>query len=139
VLDASVVRVHTSVVVAGKPRRRVVCERAAQGVDGREEGAELGPVREGPVQVSRRWDHVSTWRTQTATLMTSESLLISKIGLSELLSTPVVGTFMLFIKPESRFALRFKVQSLLDSGWLTFQERKLSVEKNPLSAYTNAN
>jgi len=27
------------------------------------------------------------------------------------------------------------VQSLLDSGWLAFQEQKPSVEKNPLSGY----
>ena len=27
------------------------------------------------------------------------------------------------------------MQSLLDSGWLTFQEQKLSVEKNPLSSH----
>jgi len=29
-------------------------------------------------------------------------------------------------------ALKYKVQSLLDSGWLTFQEQKPSVENNPL-------
>jgi len=35
-------------------------------------------------------------------------------------------------------ALKFKVQSLMDSGWLTFQEEKPSVDKNPLSGHANA-
>jgi len=30
------------------------------------------------------------------------------------------------------------VQSLLDSGWLTFQEQKASVEKNPSTGHANA-
>jgi len=30
------------------------------------------------------------------------------------------------------------VQSLLDSGWLTFQEQKPNVDKNPLSGHANA-
>jgi len=34
-------------------------------------------------------------------------------------------------------ALKFKVQSLIDSGWLTFQEQKLSVDKNPLTGHAN--
>ena len=39
---------------------------------------------------------------------------------------------------ENCRALRYKVQSLLDSGWLTFQERKASVEKNPSTVHANA-
>ena len=35
-------------------------------------------------------------------------------------------------------ALKFKVQSLIDSGWLTFQEQKPNVDKNPLSGHSNA-
>ena len=38
---------------------------------------------------------------------------------------------------ENCRALKYKVQSLLDSGWLTFQDQKPSVEKNPLSGHTN--
>jgi len=34
---------------------------------------------------------------------------------------------------ENCRAFKFKVQSLIDSGWLTFQENKPNVEKNPLS------
>jgi len=34
--------------------------------------------------------------------------------------------------------LKFKVQSLIDSGWLTFQEQKPNVDKNPLSGHANA-
>jgi len=33
---------------------------------------------------------------------------------------------------ENYRAFKFKVQSLIDSGWLTFQENKPNVEKNPL-------
>lgn len=55
-------RVPRAAAVAGEPRRRVVRERAAQGADRGEEEPELGPVRGGPVQVPRWWDHVSTWR-----------------------------------------------------------------------------
>jgi len=39
---------------------------------------------------------------------------------------------------ENCLALRYKVQSLIDSGWLTFQEQKPSVEKNPLSGHANS-
>jgi len=39
---------------------------------------------------------------------------------------------------ENCRALKFKVQSLIDSGWLTFQEQKPSVDKNPLSGHSNA-
>ena len=39
---------------------------------------------------------------------------------------------------ENCRALKFKVQSLIDSGWLTFQEQKPSVNKNPLSGHSNA-
>jgi len=39
---------------------------------------------------------------------------------------------------ENCRALRYKVQSLIDSGWLTFQEQKPSVEKNPLSGHANS-
>jgi len=39
---------------------------------------------------------------------------------------------------ENCRALKYKVQSLLDSGWLTFQEQKPSVETNPLSNHGNA-
>jgi len=39
---------------------------------------------------------------------------------------------------ENCRALRYKVQSLIDSGWLTFQEQKPSVEKNPLSVHANS-
>jgi len=60
--DSGAVRIQTAAAVAGEPRRRVVCERAAQGVDRGEEGPELGPVRGGPVQVPRWWNHVSAWR-----------------------------------------------------------------------------
>jgi len=60
--DSGAVRVQTAAAVAREPRRRVVCERAAQGIDRGEEGAELGPVRGGPVRVPRRWDHVSARR-----------------------------------------------------------------------------
>jgi len=38
---------------------------------------------------------------------------------------------------ENCQALKFKVQSLLDLGWLTFQEQKPSVDKNPLSGHAN--
>jgi len=38
---------------------------------------------------------------------------------------------------ENFRALKFKVQSLLDLGWLTFQEQKPSVDKNPLSGHGN--
>jgi len=30
------------------------------------------------------------------------------------------------------------VQSLIDSGWLTFQEQKPNVEKNPLYGHVNS-
>jgi len=36
---------------------------------------------------------------------------------------------------ENCRAFKFKVQSLIDSGWLTFQENKPNVEKNPLSGH----
>jgi len=39
---------------------------------------------------------------------------------------------------ENCRALKFKVQSLIDSGWLTFQDQKPSVDKNPLSGHSNA-
>jgi len=39
---------------------------------------------------------------------------------------------------ENCRALKHKVQSLLDSGWLTFQEQNLSSEKHPLSGHTNS-
>jgi len=39
---------------------------------------------------------------------------------------------------ENCRALKFKVQSLIDSGWLTFQEQKPSVDKKPLSGHSNA-
>jgi len=39
---------------------------------------------------------------------------------------------------ENCRALKFKVQSLIDSGWLTFQEQKPTVDKNPLSGHSNA-
>jgi len=39
---------------------------------------------------------------------------------------------------ENYRALKYKVQSLLDSGWLTFQEQKPNVDKNPLSGHSNA-
>jgi len=35
-------------------------------------------------------------------------------------------------------ALKYKVQSLLDSGLLTFQEDKPNVESNPLLGYASA-
>jgi len=38
---------------------------------------------------------------------------------------------------ENCRALKSKVQSLLDSGWLTIQEQKLSVDKNPLSGHAS--
>jgi len=38
---------------------------------------------------------------------------------------------------ENCRALKFKVQSLIDSGWLTFQEQKPSVDKNPLTGHAN--
>jgi len=34
-------------------------------------------------------------------------------------------------------AFKFKVQSLIDSGWLTFQEDKPSIENNPLSRHAS--
>ena len=34
-------------------------------------------------------------------------------------------------------AFKFKVQSLIDSGWLTFQEDKPSIENNPLSGHAS--
>ena len=42
---------------------------------------------------------------------------------------------------ENCQALKYKVQSLIDSGWLTFQEQKASVEKTPskVHASTSAN
>jgi len=33
--------------------------------------------------------------------------------------------------------LKHKVQSLLDSGWLTFQEKRPSVEKHPLTSHVS--
>jgi len=36
---------------------------------------------------------------------------------------------------ENCKAFKFKVQSLIDNGWLTFQENKLNVDKNPLSRH----
>jgi len=39
---------------------------------------------------------------------------------------------------ENYQALKFNVQSLIDSGWLTFQEEKSSIDKNPLSGHANA-
>jgi len=39
---------------------------------------------------------------------------------------------------ENCRALRYKVQSLIDSGWLTFQEQKPNVEKNPLYGHVNS-
>jgi len=38
---------------------------------------------------------------------------------------------------ENCRALKFKVQSLIDSGWLTFQVEKPSVDMNPLSGHAN--
>jgi len=38
---------------------------------------------------------------------------------------------------ENCCALKFKVQSLIDSEWLTFQEQKPSVDKNPLTGHAN--
>ena len=38
---------------------------------------------------------------------------------------------------ENCHALKFKVQSLIDSRWLTFQEQKPSVDKNPLTGHAN--
>jgi len=38
---------------------------------------------------------------------------------------------------ENCRALKFKVQSLLDLRWLTFQEQKPSVDKNPLSGHAS--
>ena len=38
---------------------------------------------------------------------------------------------------ENCRALKFKVQSLIDSRWLTFQEQKPSVNKNPLTGHAN--
>jgi len=35
-------------------------------------------------------------------------------------------------------ALKYKVKSLLDSGWFTFQEQKPNVENNPLSGHTSS-
>jgi len=35
-------------------------------------------------------------------------------------------------------ALKYKVESLIDSKWLTFQEQKPSVEQNPLSGHTSS-
>jgi len=39
---------------------------------------------------------------------------------------------------ENCQALKYKVQSLLDSGWHTFQEQKASVENNPSTVHANA-
>jgi len=39
---------------------------------------------------------------------------------------------------ENYRAFKTKVQSLIDAGWLTFQEQKPSVETNPLSNHGNA-
>ena len=39
---------------------------------------------------------------------------------------------------ENFRALKYKVQSLIDSKWLTFQEQKPSVEQNPLSGHTSS-
>jgi len=39
---------------------------------------------------------------------------------------------------ENCRTLKYKVQSMLDSKWLTFQEQKPSVEKNPLSGHTSS-
>jgi len=39
------------------------------------------------------------------------------------------------LEVENCRAFKFKVQSLLDSGWWTFQENKPNVEKNPLSGH----
>jgi len=36
---------------------------------------------------------------------------------------------------EMCFPLKYKVQSLIDSGWLTFKEDKPSIEDNPLSGH----
>ena len=36
---------------------------------------------------------------------------------------------------ENCRVFKFKVQSLIDSGWLTFQENKPNVENNPLSGH----
>ena len=38
---------------------------------------------------------------------------------------------------ENCHALKFKVQSLIHSGWLTFQDQKPSVDKNPLTGHAN--
>jgi len=39
---------------------------------------------------------------------------------------------------ENYRALKYKVKSLIDSKWLTFQDQKLSVEQNPLSGHTSS-
>ena len=52
---------YDAVSVAGEPGFGVVRECASQGVDGGESGSELGPVRGEAVQVSGRWDDVSSW------------------------------------------------------------------------------
>jgi len=36
---------------------------------------------------------------------------------------------------ERCFPLNYKVQSLIDSEWLTFKEDKPSIENNPLSGH----
>ena len=36
---------------------------------------------------------------------------------------------------ENYKAFKYKVQSLIDNGWLTFQENKSNIDKNPLSGH----